>query len=162
MRLGVKPANADSIRTTLPVVDRELGVDTPSGRFWHRYSFDGYGETLDGGPFPGPGNTGRLWPIFAGERGEYELSAGDPAAARSRLGAMAATANDGLMLPEQVWDEHPPSGSPGFPPGEGTGSATPLGWTHAQFVRLAWSIDAGRPVERPRVVSCRYGGGCDG
>jgi hypothetical protein len=36
-------------------------------------------------------------------------------------------------------------------------SATPLAWSHAQFVRLAWSIQAGRPVERPRVVACRYG-----
>jgi glucoamylase len=60
------------------------------------------------------------------------------------------------MLPEQVWDENPPSGAPGFTPGTGTGSATSLAWTHAQFVRLAWSIDAGEPVERPRVVSCRY------
>ena len=84
------------------------------------------------------------------------------AAARTatRLDAMAATANDGLMLPEQVWDENPPSGAPGFTPGTGTGSATPLGWTHAQFIRLAWSIDAGAPVERPAVVACRYGGGC--
>ena len=32
---------------------------------------------------------------------------------------------------------------------------------HAQFIRLAWSIDAGRPVERPALVSCRYGGPCD-
>ena len=48
----------------------------------------------------------------------------------------------------------------GFPPGEGTFSATPLGWTHAQFVRLAWSIDAGRLVERPRIVACRYTGTC--
>ncbi len=63
------------------------------------------------------------------------------------------------MLPEQVWDEHPPSGTRGPRcPGTGTGSSTPLGWTHAQFVRLAWSIDAGRPVERPAIVSCRYAG----
>jgi glucoamylase len=64
------------------------------------------------------------------------------------------------MLPEQVWDDHAPSGQPSFPPGEGTFSATPLGWTHAQFVRLAWSIDAGRLVERPRIVACRYTGTC--
>ena len=41
-------------------------------------------------------------------------------------------------------------------PGTGTGSATPLGWTHAQFIRLAWSLDAGHPVEQPRAVACRY------
>jgi glucoamylase len=153
VRLGVKAANARDIVSTLPVVDAQLGVRTPSGQFWHRYDFDGYGETPDGGPFPGPGNRGRLWPILAGERGEYELAAGQPAAARGRLADIAATASEGLMLPEQVWDDQAP---PGRTPGTGTLSATPLGWTHAQFVRLAWSLDAGRPVERPDVVACRY------
>ena len=43
------------------------------------------------------------------------------------------------MLPEQVWDGRPPDEANG----EGTRSATPLAWTHAQFVRLAWSIQAG-------------------
>ena len=156
--------------STLPVVDRELAVDTPSGRFWHRYSHDGYGETATGGPF-GVGEfenhgIGRAWPIFAGERGEYELAAGElsgdrraaRAAARGRLDAIAATAGDGLMLPEQVWDDTRRRARRASRPAPGTGSATPLGWTHAQFVRLAWSIDAGRPVERPAIVSCRYGG----
>jgi glucoamylase len=129
-------------------------VTTPRGQFWHRYNFDGYGETPDGGPFPGDGNRGRLWPLLAGERGEYELAAGDGRrAAAKRLDAIAATASPGWMLPEQVWDDRPP---PGATPGTGTLSATPLGWTHAQFIRLAWSIDAGRPVERPQVVACRY------
>jgi glucoamylase len=156
VRLGVKPFDAPAVRSSLPVVDRELAVDTPNGRFWHRYNHDGYGETLTGGPFSEPGNTGRAWPIFAGERGEYELLAGASASARGRLRAMAATANSGLLMPEQVWDENPPAGRPGYEPGTGTFSATPLGWTHGQFVRLAWSIDAGRPVEQPAVVACRY------
>jgi glucoamylase len=156
VRLGVMRADAPAIRSTLPVVDRELGVQTPHGTFWHRYNFDGYGETLSGGPFSGPGNTGRLWPIFAGERGEYELAAGDPTSAMGRLRAIAATANRGGMLPEQVWDDHPPAGQPGFEPGSGTFSATPLGWTHAQLIRLAWSLDTGRPVEQPAIVACRY------
>jgi len=155
VRLGVKAANDRDIVSTLPVVDAQLSVLTPNGRFWHRYNFDGYGETADGGPFPGPGNRGRLWPIFAGERGEYELAAGRTAAARGRLADIAATANEGLMLPEQVWDDQAP---PGSTPGTGSLSATPLGWTHAQFVRLAWSIAAGKPIERPAVVACRYTG----
>jgi glucoamylase len=153
VRLGVKRADDPDIRSTLPVVDRELGVTTPNGQFWHRYNFDGYGETPDGGPFPGDGNRGRLWPLLAGERGEYELAAGDRRAAGRRLDAIAATASPGWMLPEQVWDDQAP---PGRAPGTGTLSATPLAWTHAQFIRLAWSIDAGRPVERPRAVACRY------
>jgi glucoamylase len=55
-----------------------------------------------------------------------------------------------------LWDQQPPSGQPGFPPGEGTFSATPLIWSQVVFVRLAWSIQAGEPVERPSVVYCRY------
>ena len=43
-----------------------------------------------------------------------------------------------------------------MPTGEGTFSATPLAWSHAQLVRLAWSIDAGAPVEQPSIVACRY------
>lgn len=168
VRLGVERADAPHVVSTLPVIDRQLGVTTPTGQFWHRYNYDGYGETPDGGPFPGPGNTGRLWPIFAGERGEYELAAGEQAGAEAmaraqattRLTAVAAVSNAGLMLPEQVWDDRPPSGQPGFTPGQGTFSAAPLGWTHAQFVRLAWSIDAGHPVERPDIVACRYAGIC--
>ncbi len=62
---------------------------------------------------------------------------------------MAGAANEGCMIPEQVWDDEPAVGQPGFPRGEGTLSATPLAWSHAQFVRLAWSIEAGRPVEQP-------------
>jgi glucoamylase len=170
VRLGVLRADDPAVLSTLPMVDRELGVNTPSGQFWHRYNHDGYGETLDGRPFGTNDGVGRLWPIFAGERGEYELAAsqlsGDLAAGRAaaikRLDAIANTANDGFMLPEQVWDDNPPSGTAGRLPGTGTGSATPLGWTHAQFIRLAWSIDAGRPVERPSVVSCRYGAPCPG
>ena len=38
VRLGVKPADDPAIRSTLPVVDRELGVKTPRGQFWHRYT----------------------------------------------------------------------------------------------------------------------------
>jgi glucoamylase len=159
VRLGVKRATDPNVVRTLPVVDRELKVSTPHGPFWHRFSFDGYGETRSGEPWEiGTPDTfrtlGRAWPIFAGERGEYALADGRPAARYLR--AMAGAANQGSLIPEQVWDGRPPTGRPGFRLGEGTFSATPLAWSHAQFVRLAWSIDAGRPVETPSVVACRY------
>ncbi|RDI29806.1 glycoside hydrolase family 15 protein [Lentzea flaviverrucosa] len=146
VRLGVKRADDPTIRNTVRVVDQQLKEQG----YWHRFTQDGYGETADGRPWginwPTPTRTyGRLWPLLSGERGEYELLAGDKATAAKRLREIAATANSGLMLPEQVWD------------GRGTGSATPLAWTHAQYVRLAWSLDAGRPVERPAVVANRYG-----
>lgn len=145
VRLGVKRADDPVIRNTVRVVDQQLKEQG----YWHRFTQDGYGETADGRPWginwPTPTRTyGRLWPLLSGERGEYELLAGDKATAAKRLREIAATANSGLMLPEQVWE------------GRGTGSATPLAWTHAQYVRLAWSLDAGRPVERPDVVANRY------
>jgi glucoamylase len=62
------------------------------------------------------------------------------------------------MISEQVWDQFRPSGSMRFPKGKETTSASPLTWSHAQFLRLARSIDAGGPVERPSVVACRYAG----
>ncbi|SEM03127.1 glucoamylase [Stigmatella aurantiaca] len=163
VRLGVKPAKHPAIVQTLPVVDAQLGVQTPQGLLWRRYNHDGYGETREGGEWfisePDTGKTfGRAWPIFAGERGEYALAAGLPA--EGYLATMAGSRNAGYMLPEQVWDGRPPTGQPGFVAGQGTFSATPLLWTHAQFVRLAWSLQAGYPIEQPAVVACRYTGIC--
>jgi glucoamylase len=174
VRLGIKRWDDPVVRNTMGVVDAQLGVGTPSGTFWHRYNFDGYGEQADGSPwdvgFPAGSQAtiGRIWPIFAGERGEYELAAEGQAAidsASMRLADIAETGNDGYMLPEQVWDDNPPScvgDRCTFPKGEGTFSATPLAWTHAQFVRLAWSISSpdGRPVEQPEIVACRYTRNC--
>jgi glucoamylase len=159
VRLGVKPATAPDVESTLPVVDRQLGTTTPNGEFWHRYNDDGYGETRTGGEWritdPDTHTTiGRAWPILAGERGEYTLARGGDAAPYLR--SMAAATTRSGMLAEQVWDQNPPSGTPGHQSGEGTRSATPLVWSHAQLVRLAWSIQRGRPVETPAVVSRRY------
>jgi glucoamylase len=164
VRLGIVAPNDPNIRSTIHVVDAQLGTTTPTGQFWHRYNGDGYGEQRNGAPwdvgFPKGSQTtiGRIWPIFAGERGEYQLAAGQGAG--DRLRAMAATANDAGLLPEQVWDENPPAGQPGFPPGRPTFSATPLAWTHAQLIRLAWSIKAGAPAEQPAIVACRYVRAC--
>jgi glucoamylase len=163
VRLGVLPAADPAVLATLPVVDARLAARTPRGVFWHRYTADGYGEDRAGGPWritdPDTAITlGRVWPLLAGERGEYEIAAGR--SGRAALAAMAGTANAGGMLAEQVWDGRPPSGRPGFAPGTGTRSATPLIWSHAVFVRLAWSISTGRPVDRPAAVYCRYAAHC--
>ncbi len=160
VRLGIRPADDPLVRNTVRVVDQVLMEQTPAGQFWHRFTSDGYGEKADGRQWNlvGERTYGRLWPIFAGERGEYELLAGQPGRAASRLTAMARTANQGLMLAEQVWDNRPPAADGNPRPGTPTRSATPLAWTHGQYVRLALSLDAGRPVERPGVVVRRYAG----
>src|SRR5271166_1355009 len=161
VRLGVKPANDQAVLNSLPVIDAQLSTTTPNGTFWHRYNFDGYGETFTGAPWGhSPPNSlsthGRVWPIFAGERGEYEISANHLSRAHAHLIAMGHTANEGYLLPEQVWDNQPPAGQPGFVPGTGTTSATPYVSTHAQFIRLAFDIAAGSVVEQPAVVAARY------
>jgi glucoamylase len=166
VRLGVLPADDPAVVNSLGVVDAQLGVDTANGFFWHRASFDGYGEKANGDQwdFGFPDDSlithGRAWPLLNGERGEYQIATGDVAAGRRQIGAIARTAGPGAMLPEQVWDRQPPAGTNGFVPGRPTFSATPLAWTHAQYIRLAWDAQAGKVVERPAVVACRYHAGC--
>ncbi|MDP9792849.1 glucoamylase [Catenuloplanes nepalensis] len=163
VRLGVLAPSDQDIRNSLAVVDAQLGVATPRGSFWHRASFDGFGEQLDGSQWEydePPGSRvsrGRAWPLLSGERGEYEIAAGDSRAARTRLDAMARATGPGGMLPEQVWDRTPPAGRPGFAPGTPTFSATPLAWTHAEYLRLARNLAAGRLLETPAAVTGRYG-----
>ena len=158
VRLGIVPADDPTIRNSVSVVDETIRRDTPNGPAWYRYNGDGYGEPADGSPW-GSSGQGRLWPIFTGERGEYELRRGTDSgelAPRPLLSTMAAFANEGWMLPEQVWDHEEPT-EYGWTFGEGTGSATPLSWSMAQYVRLAHAIDAGEPVETPAVVEARFG-----
>ncbi|HKC28447.1 MAG TPA: glycoside hydrolase family 15 protein, partial [Jatrophihabitans sp.] len=161
VRLGVLRPRDPRIVNTIALVDKYLGYQTKNGPFWHRASYDGYGEKADGSEWePTPNGShlthGRGWPLLTGERGEYVLA--DGGSAQFALTTMARAAdNTSFLLSEQVWDHRPPVGtSPRFQPGEPTFSATPLAWTHAQFIRLAWSIDAGAPVETPRPVACRY------
>jgi glucoamylase len=155
VRLGVKPARDQSIIEALAVVDKTIKVTTPAGEAWYRYNNDTYGETPSGGDFDGRNGVGRLWTLLNGERGEYEIAVGDLVSARKRVETMARFANDGLMIPEQVWDRSE-SPSPAFSFGEGTGSATPLAWSMAQFVRLAVNLKHGRNLETPDVVAQRY------
>jgi glucoamylase len=155
VRLGLKPANDALIERSLGIVDRLIKVETPAGSGWYRYNRDAYGERADGGNYDGRTGTGRLWTLLTGERGEYDVARGNLTSARLRLDAMMSFANDGMMIPEQVWDRREsPRVELHF--GEGTGSATPLAWSMAQFVRLAINIKQGHNVETPKTTSARY------
>jgi glucoamylase len=152
VRLGVKHPRDPLIVDSLKVVDGMIGVKTPMGQAWYRYNHDAYGETPDGGKYDGRNGVGRLWALLTGERGEYEIALGDVESARKRLDTMAGFANDGMMIPEQVWDLK----TGAFRFGAGTGSATPLAWSMAQFIRLAMNIKHERNLETPKVVLDRY------
>jgi glucoamylase len=154
VRFGLRSPSDPVIQSSLKVVDHLLKVDTPSGAVWRRYNGDGYGEHDDGAAYDGVGR-GRPWPLLAGERGHYELVAGqDPL---PFLGTMAAVASRGGMMPEQVWDG-PAIPSRRLQPGRPTGSAMPLAWAHAEFVKLMRSRDLGRPFDRPQATWERYKG----
>jgi GH15 family glucan-1,4-alpha-glucosidase/glycosidase len=155
VRLGIRPAGNEALLAALKEVDRTIGIVTPAGEAWYRYNNDAYGETSNGAGFDGRNGVGRLWTLLTGERGQYEIAAGNLAAARTRLDTMARFANDGLMIPEQVWDRKESPG-PAFRFGAGTGSATPLAWSMAQFIRLAINLQHGRNLETPAAVAQRY------
>lgn len=142
-RLGIRAIDDPKIVDSVRVVDATLKVDTPSGPLYHRYTDDGYGEHADGSPFDGRG-VGGLWPLLAGERGHLALQAGaDPL---PWLQTMAHCASSGGLLPEQVW-----AGAPmperGLLPGRPSGSAMPLLWAHAEFLKLLIARERGKPVE---------------
>ncbi|MDD4881082.1 MAG: glycoside hydrolase family 15 protein [Gallionellaceae bacterium] len=154
VRLGLRRADDPLILDSLKLVDALLKTDTPSGPVWHRYNGDGYGEHADGAPFDGTGQ-GRGWPLLVGERGHHALAMGaDPL---PYLAAMNAMAGRGGLLPEQVWDAAPLP-ERGLLPGRPSGSAMPLAWAHAEFVKLAASHALGRVFDRPAAVWQRYAG----
>jgi glucoamylase len=152
VRLGIRAADDPMIDRSLKVIDSTIRVETPNGPSFHRYNHDGYGETLFGGPWLGQG-IGRIWPIFTGERGEYEVARGRDAT--RYLEAISHFANPGGMIPEQVWDQAGPTESH-FVFGQGTGSATPLAWSMAQFIRLVVCVEEKHVVEQPTVVAAHF------
>ncbi|HEY0322175.1 MAG TPA: glucan 1,4-alpha-glucosidase [Pyrinomonadaceae bacterium] len=154
VRLGIKPPGDPLIAKSLMVVDSIIKVETPNGSAWYRYNHDGYGERANGNRWDETG-IGRLWALLTGERGQYELANNERAQALKRLDTMMAFANDGLMIPEQIWDRIE-SPRPDLRFAEGTGSATPLAWSMAQFIRLAANIEEGRNLDTPDVVASRY------
>lgn len=145
---------------------------------WRRYGNDGYGEdAVDGANYGADsgkmsaGQRGRVWPFFSGERGHYELTLakaqltpGSTAISQKKIEqlknsyvrAMELFANEGLMLPEQVWDGVGKNSAHGYTAGEGTNSATPLAWAHAEYIKLLRSIDDQQVWDSYRVVRDRY------
>ncbi|WP_297506750.1 glucan 1,4-alpha-glucosidase [uncultured Caulobacter sp.] len=186
VRYGVRRADDPAIVASLPKLDDEsmedlyrvrYGFTFPgvSGTFpgWRRYGVDGYGEDTKTGANYGadgrmrPGQRGRVWPIFTGERGHYELAlaglSGKPDAAAVKkirdtyVKAMELFANEGLLIPEQVWDGVGADSAHGYTRGEGTDSATPLAWSHAEYVKLLRSVSDGQVWDSYAPVKVRFG-----
>ena len=139
---------------------------------FRRYGNDGYGEdTITGANYAESGSNsdnqrGRVWPFFTGERGHFELALasakGELSGAHAQqtkqqlintyVQGMETFANAGLMLPEQAWDGVGNATRYQYQLGQGTNSATPLAWTHAEYIKLVRSMSDGRVWDNYPIV----------
>ena len=104
--------------------------------------------------------------MLSAERAEQALVTGDATAAASLLEGMDAFASGVGLIPEQDWTLPDLAASPfgtdptlasiGFANGGAAGSASPLTWSAASFVRLAADLAAKRNVALPAVTHSRY------
>ena len=184
VRYGVlRPDDSDIVRSLAVIDDQTRGDDLrvrydfgAAGKAWpgfRRYGGDGYGEDAATGGGYGSGGRmsatqrGRVWPLLTGERGQYALALaardGPPGLAAIKairdtyVRGLERFANQGLMLPEQVWDGvgAPLAHRPAM--GQGTGSATPLAWAHAEYVKLLRSLADRAVWDANASVQARYG-----
>jgi glucoamylase len=181
-RLGELPASDPDVQASLGVVDSVLGSQTPSGPGWHRYgiqaagSTDGYGDCYvpdptncspTGAPWFGPAvGSGHLWPLLDGERAEQDIQSGELTGAANLAASMRGMSWGLGLVPEQAWEDpndpaslygsDPSTASIGFTDGTAAGSATPLIWAQAQYLRLVRDLQAGRVLDQPAIVRGRY------
>jgi glucoamylase len=152
VRYGVRRAGDPLMEDSLRVIDAVLKVQTPHGPAWRRYNHDGYGPNADGRPYIGFG-IGRAWPLLAGERAHYELAAGRDV--KPFIATLENFASLSGLLPEQVWDQHDlPAASMIL--GKSTGSAMPLVWAHAEYIKLLRSVNDGKVFDLIPAVADRY------
>ena len=154
VRFGLRAPDDPRILNTVKVIDALLKVETPYGPAWHRYNDDRYGEHADGKAFDGKG-VGRAWPLLTGERAHYELALGRQDMAKKLLKTLEAFANEGGLIPEQIWD------APDIPErdlffGRPSGSAMPLVWAHSEYVKLFHSVCDGQVFDMPPQTVKRY------
>ena len=96
---------------------------------------------------------GRAWPLLTGERAHDELAAGRDVSKLVRT--LERFSGPMGLLPEQVWDE------PDLPEarmwsGQPTGSAMPLMWAHAEYIKLLRSRYDGQVFDCFDLVRNRY------
>ena len=93
--------------------------------------------------------------MLAGERARYELARGNRTEAERLLHVIEAQTNEGGFIPEQIWeaDDIPErelwNGKP-------SGSAMPLIWAHAEYMKLLRSLKDGRVFDMPPQTAKRY------
>lgn len=154
VRRGLRRADDPRILHSRSSADLVLRASLPWGSGWRRYVGDRYGELDDGAPWSlTRQGRGRAWPLLCGERGHHALANGEPVA--EFVLAMEASAGPELMLPEQVWDGADLA-ERGLQAGRPTGSAAPLGWAHAEYLKLLTAFATSRIPDCLDIVRDRY------
>lgn len=185
VRYGVRSALNKEIQNTLPEMDDTSLPDAVRVKYefsfagvdgkvpgWRRYGKDGYGEdTIAGRGYNATGRNlpegrGRVWPIFSGERGHYELAKATASGEltsenltslrNTYIKSMELFANEGYMIPEQVWDNVGNNDTYHYALGQGTNSATPLAWSHAEYVKLLRSYADEKVWDKNASTAARY------
>jgi glucoamylase len=152
VRYGVRGPRDPRILDSLKDVDHFLRFEFDSSVAFYRYNFDGYGEKEDGSAFDGSG-VGRPWPLLTGERAVYEAIA--EVSPEQYLDSLESFANDGFMFPEQVWDRNNMPRKK-LQKGKGTGSATPLVWAHAEYIKALRTVKDAWGCDIVQEVKARY------
>jgi glucoamylase len=155
VRYGIFAANDPLIVASVKVIDHVLKFDSQYGPCWRRYNHDGYGQDENGGPFITWG-VGRPWPLLTGERAHYELAAGRDV--KSYIKTIESFASPNGPIPEQIWDGDDLPEAFLFK-AKPTGSAMPLAWAHAEYLKLLRSVTDGRVFDLIPEVYERYAGG---
>ena len=181
-RLGELSPHDSDVQASLGVVDSVLESHTVSGPGWHRYGIkasgatDGYGDCYEPDPtdcsptgepwYTKAVGSGHLWPLLDGERAEQDLQAGDYAAAAGLAVTMQRMTWGLGYVPEQVWEDpdvpaspygsDPTTASIGFTDGKAAGSAAPLIWGQAQYLRLIRDLATRRLLDQPAITRSRY------
>src|ERR1051326_1609098 len=155
VRFGLRAADDPRIVKTVADIDRHLKSETVTGTIWHRYPGDHYGEYDDGRPFDGIGGAGRGWPLLTGERAHYEIAPGNLQEARRLASVTEKQASECGFIPEQVWDKADLPAQNLFN-GRPSGSAMPLVWAHAEYIKLLRSLHDGAIFDMPEQPVERY------
>ncbi len=181
-RMGELSARDPDVQASLHVVDSVLESQTASGPGWHRYGIkaagatDGYGDCYVPDPttcsptgepwFTHAVGSGHLWPLLTGERAEQDLQSGDRTAATGLAVDFQRMTWSLGYVPEQVWEDpdtpaspfgaDPTTASIGFINGKAAGSAAPLIWGQAQYLRLVLDLQAGTLIDQPQITRARY------
>ena len=181
-RLGELSPRDPDVQASLPVVDSVLESPTAAGPGWHRYGIkaagatDGYGDCYQPDPtdcsptgapwFTHGVGSGHPWPLLDGERAEQHLQSGEAAAAAGLAVTMQRMTWGLGYVPEQVWEDpdtpaspygsDPTTASIGFTNGQAAGSADPLIWGQAQYLRLIRDLQTGTLLDQPAITRDRY------